>query len=135
MAVFRLIISILRKNYSAAFISLLSGGGFASMVGYGFFSAFKNPDINLPFYDKHPRNEFYFNKLYYGANRSLDWRLPPVRMRHDGSLVFPYDNPPLHNKAITQEDLDRVDKVDTKVHPMGPRALRKAFKIMRVPTR
>ena len=83
----------MKKNYSVTFLLFVLGCGLSAIATYTVACVFTNPDIRLPFYDDKPRNEYYFNKHYFGAQKNTDPRLPPVRMHYNGDLEFPYDNP------------------------------------------
>ncbi|KAM3177704.1 hypothetical protein ACTXT7_004036 [Hymenolepis weldensis] len=87
------IVTWMKKNFAVTYLIFVVGGGLTALTTYTITCIFKNPDIHLPFYDEKPRDEYYFNKHYFGSNYNTDPRLPPVRMHHNGDLEFPYDNP------------------------------------------
>lgn len=83
----------MKKNFAVTYLMFVIGSGLASLVSYTIVCVLRNPDIRLPFYDDKPRDEYYFNKHYFGAKHNTDPRLPPVRMHYNGDLEFPFDNP------------------------------------------
>ncbi|KAL7055460.1 hypothetical protein AAHC03_022900 [Spirometra sp. Aus1] len=83
----------LKKNYAVTYLIFVVSSGLIALTTYTITCVLRNPDLRLPFYDDRPRDEYYFNRHYFGAARSEDPRLPPVRMHYDGELEFPYDKP------------------------------------------
>ncbi|VDM03019.1 unnamed protein product [Schistocephalus solidus] len=83
----------LKKNYAVTYLIFVVSSGMIALTTYAITCILRNPDLRLPFYDDRPRDEYYFNRHYFGARRSEDPRLPPVRMHYDGELEFPYDTP------------------------------------------
>ncbi|VDM32855.1 unnamed protein product [Hydatigera taeniaeformis] len=97
------VLTWMKKNFAVSYLIFVVGSGLASLAMYTVTCLFRNPDIRLPFYDDKPRDEYYFNKHYFGASKNTDPRLPPVRMHYNGDLEFPYDNP--RRKARTPNDI------------------------------
>ncbi|KAL5965904.1 hypothetical protein TSMEX_006347 [Taenia solium] len=93
----------MKKNFAVSYLIFVVGSGLVSLAMYTVTCLFRNPDIRLPFYDDKPRDEYYFNKHYFGASANTDPRLPPVRMHYNGDLEFPYDNP--RRKARTLHEI------------------------------
>ncbi|KAA3675101.1 uncharacterized protein DEA37_0003377 [Paragonimus westermani] len=79
------------KHYPVTYLVFIVGGGITALFTYGILNLALNPDIYLPT-SKIPRNEYYFNQLYFGSKPgTLDMK-PPVRMHYDGRIEFPYDD-------------------------------------------
>ncbi len=125
-------LALLKKKYASGFILLISGSGWFAISGYALYSALKNPDITLPYYDKVPRNEHYFNRQYAGAKLSADPRLPPVRMRHDGRLEFPYDEKVISYHEDDKEPSTKLGKHEQHVNPQGPNTVTRVFSALRM---
>ncbi|CAH8868085.1 unnamed protein product [Trichobilharzia szidati] len=81
------------QNYPVVYLGGLIFGAVSAITLYTIRCLLQNPDLFLPFYDKIPRDEYYFDKHYFGAKQPENMDvLPPVRMHHDGVLEFPYEN-------------------------------------------
>ncbi|VDD74648.1 unnamed protein product [Mesocestoides corti] len=87
------VLAWMKKNFAVTYLMFVVGSGLAAFATYTVVCLLRNPDIRLPFYDDKPRDEYYFNKHYFGASKNTDPRVPPVRMHYNGDLEFPYDNP------------------------------------------
>ncbi|CAL8081678.1 unnamed protein product [Calicophoron daubneyi] len=85
------------ENYPVTYLIVVVGSGVCAMFGYTAYVLAKNPDIRFPF-TRQPRNELYFNRRYPGALPDYSGIVPPVRMRFNGDLEFPYDEPSTGSK-------------------------------------
>ncbi|KAF5397256.1 hypothetical protein PHET_09801 [Paragonimus heterotremus] len=69
------------KHYPVTYLVIVVGGGITALFTYGILSLALNPDIYLPT-SEIPRNEYYFNRLYFGSKPgTLDMKPPTLRKR------------------------------------------------------
>merc|ERR1712113_589432 len=80
-----------KKHYPVTFLNFLNAVGFFAMSGYTTFCVLYNPDISLLPMKDH-RRESYTDKPYVGAKTFKHTYIPAVRISHDGTLNFPYED-------------------------------------------
>lgn len=85
------------KNYPVTFLGSVVSFGVVLMIGYSIVCVAKNPDLYIAIYDRVPRDEFFFNKDYFGAKVPETSNIaPPVRMHYNGVLDLPYEDKHVH---------------------------------------